>query len=406
MLAACTVCLAFYFILVRSLRYRRLKSITSKFTADELREMTPYVAQQIVHASFFYDTPLIMLLGTQVALFKVYGISTIASVLLKSGELTSAEKIDKRLADTSILIATALSNPLVGPGSGCPIISSHIDPRGAIAIARINYLHGKYPIKNDDFLYNLALFMIEPIRWTARFDWRPHSPLEIQAIFVLWTEVGRRMGIQDIWTSYDEMVDWATQYEIDNMVPSEASQQLAQITIEHLFERMPKIPLLHTAVYQTALALLDKRTRKAMGLRDPSPRAAAIVPRVFLLRAFFVRHFCLPRWNPSLWVSLDSSHKVDEAGVPRMSTVFKRQGGPWYYPETIGLGYLMQRVLIAFGLQSRDQLPGKQWRSQGYRLEEMGPVRFENAGHEQVMHEASVLQGCPITGLWGRPPSS
>ncbi|KDR73850.1 hypothetical protein GALMADRAFT_227616 [Galerina marginata CBS 339.88] len=368
--------------------------------------MTPHLAQQIVHVSFFYDTPLMMLLGTQVALFKVYGISTIATVLLKSGELTSAEKINKRLADTSILIATALSNPLVGPGSGCPVVSPNIDPRGAVAIARINYLHGKYSIKNDDLLYNLALFMIEPITWTARFDWRPHSPLEIQAIFALWTEVGRRMGIQNIWTSYDDMVEWTTQYEIDNMVPSEASQSLAKITLEHLFSRVPNVSFLRAAIYQVAITLLDKRARTAMGLPEPSPRAGAIIHRIFLLRAFFVRHFCLPRWKPSLWVSLDSSHRIDEAGIPRMAAVYKRRSGPWYYPESTGWGnYLVQRLVVALGLQRRERIPGKEWRSQGYRLEELGPIRFENSGHDQVMQEAVVIQGCPINGLWGIPSS-
>jgi hypothetical protein len=53
------------------------------------------------------------------------------------------------------------------------------DPRGAIALARLNWIHGKYSIvcfqilmvinalipeqKNDDMKYNLALFMFEPV---------------------------------------------------------------------------------------------------------------------------------------------------------------------------------------------------------------------------------------------------
>jgi len=44
--------------------------------------------------------------------------------------------------------------------------------------------------------------------WTAKYDWRPHSSVEVKAIFTLWTEAGRRMGIEDIWSTYEEMKQW------------------------------------------------------------------------------------------------------------------------------------------------------------------------------------------------------
>ncbi|KAK7062751.1 hypothetical protein VNI00_000240 [Paramarasmius palmivorus] len=201
-----------------------------------------------------------MLLGTQVALFKVYGISSIASVLLSSGELTDETRINKRLADTAILIATFVSNP-VPPRSSS---DESNDPRAAIALARTNYLHGKYRINNDDFLYNLALFMLEPIRWTARFNWRPLTPTEIKAIFILWTDIGRHMGLHNLWSSYEEMEVWADNYEAANMVPSEASAKLARITTQHFLQRVPPKLGLQRLVFNVMLTVLDTRTRKAM----------------------------------------------------------------------------------------------------------------------------------------------
>ncbi|KAF9542942.1 hypothetical protein CPC08DRAFT_755997 [Agrocybe pediades] len=432
MIGVLATCLVLYALVVRSVRYRKLRTTLWKFSRGDLEKMTPYVAQQIVHVSFLYDTPYTMLMGTRVALFKVYGIRSIASVLLKSGELTSKEdeKINKRLADTAILIATALSNPVLGPGSGCPVTTPDSDPRSAIAIARINYLHKKYNIRNDDFLYNLSLFMIEPIKFTEKYDWRPHSPLEIQAIFVLWTEVGRRMGIQNIWNSYEEMVEWANvgknpsssgdsilmsksfsvihqqQYELDNMIPSEESQKLARVTLEHFLSRVPRIPGLRGLVLQIFTTLLDARTRNAMGLSEPAPTIVKLVHGIFALRAFLVRNFMLPRGKPSLWVKLDSTHKLDEVGVPRIPAAFKRREGPWYYPEATGLWLLKDRILVSLGLQNVHKLPGKRWRSEGYRLEELGPVQFEKSGHREVMEEAQRIQGCPTAGLWGLPTDS
>ncbi|KAF5379566.1 hypothetical protein D9757_009260 [Collybiopsis confluens] len=395
------LCLASSYVLaVRFLRYRRVNGIASKFSQDELAKMTPWTAQQIVFQSFRYDTPMMMLLGTQVALFKVYGISSVASVLLQTGELKTPDTINKRLADTSTLIATFLSNPLVGPGYETP----SDDPRAAIALARVNYLHRKYRIHNDDFLYNLALFMLEPIRWTARFDWRPHSPIEVQAIFELWTEVGRRMDIQHIWSSYREMEEWVEIYEETNMVPSDASAELAHTAINYFLARI-KIKSLRPMVFQMMLTLLDSRTRKAMNLPDPSPISSSVILSLFKIRALIVQHLCLPRRKPSLWVQLDNSFRVDEHGMPRMSAVYQRRSGPFYYPEKTGLDLRIQNILVRLGLKKAEKMPGKKWLSEGYRLEELGPVRFRKEGHELVFREAAKLQGCPITGPWA-PVSS
>ncbi|KAJ3806610.1 hypothetical protein EV368DRAFT_86012 [Lentinula lateritia] len=324
--------------------------------------MSPWTAQQIVYESFFHDTPMMMLLGTQVALFKVYGISSIATLLLRTGELKTPHTINKRLADTSTLIATFLSNPLVGPGYETP----SDDPRAAIAIAR----------NNDDYLYNLALFMIEPIRWTACFDWRPHSPLEIQAIFTLWTEIGRRMGIKNIWASYTEMEEWVENFEELNMVPSPASAELARTTINHFLERIP-IQSLRPLFFQLMLTVLDTRTRNAMQLPEPNPWVSVLIHWLFIIRAFVVRNLCLPRRKPAIWVELDNMYRLDEDGVPRMSAVYQRRSGPYYFPQKTGFALKLQNVFIWLGLRSEEKSPGSKWFSEGYRLEELGPTQFK-----------------------------
>jgi hypothetical protein len=38
----------------------------------------------------------------------------------------------------------------------------------------------------------------------------------------------------------------------------------------------------------------------------------------------------------------------------------------------------MQDLLVRLGLKDPNKIPGKAWRSDGYRLEELGPVRWEN----------------------------
>ena len=63
-----------YLVVVRVLRYRRVQYIQEAYGAKPL---TPWIAQQILHLSVFYEVPFTMYLGTVVALFKVYGIVSV-----------------------------------------------------------------------------------------------------------------------------------------------------------------------------------------------------------------------------------------------------------------------------------------------------------------------------------------
>lgn len=62
----------------------------------------------------------------------------------------------KRADDTEILLRESTSH--------------HVDSdRGTAAIRRLNYIHSQYPdIKNEDYLYVLALFIMEPMRWISK----------------------------------------------------------------------------------------------------------------------------------------------------------------------------------------------------------------------------------------------
>lgn len=55
--------------------------------------------------------------------------------------------------------------------------------RATSAIARMNWLHGRYQkagkISNDDMLYTLALFLLEPERWIRLYEWRDLTEMEI-----------------------------------------------------------------------------------------------------------------------------------------------------------------------------------------------------------------------------------
>jgi hypothetical protein len=74
----------------------------------------------------------------------------------------------KRTDDTVLLIAEILERPL-----------DH--KRAQMAMGRMNHIHSMYAtmIPNDDMIFTLCVFLIEPIRWAKRFSWRQLTPYVI-----------------------------------------------------------------------------------------------------------------------------------------------------------------------------------------------------------------------------------
>ena len=56
----------------------------------------------------------------------------------------------------------------------------------------MNQIHGRFSIANEDYLYVLSTFVFEPIRWNARFGWRPMCEQERLAMFAFVMWVARR----------------------------------------------------------------------------------------------------------------------------------------------------------------------------------------------------------------------
>jgi hypothetical protein len=119
-------------------------------------------------------------------------------LLVHTGEFSGHAQ--ERYGDTVLILAQLLEH-------------GYDSPRGRVAMRRMNQLHGRFPIANEDFLYVLSTFVFEPIRWNARFGWRPMSEHEKLGSFFYWRAVGRRMNIKDIPATYEEFEHHNVEYE-------------------------------------------------------------------------------------------------------------------------------------------------------------------------------------------------
>ncbi|KAF8756047.1 hypothetical protein RHS01_04842 [Rhizoctonia solani] len=349
--------------------------------------MTPAEAQKIIWTSSLYDHPMLVEKALEFALFKTYGIlqESISKLLLKTGQLSKDINASRRYRtrlQTAILIQTWVHVPITGPGSGVEELPKGADPRGAIALARTNWLHSKYTISNDDYLYTLSLFIMEPAKWIEKYEWRGLTLLERQAYFVFWSEIGRRMGINNIPGTLEALVEWCEEYEQTNMVPSQTSKTVAEVP-------------------------------------EPPVWVIKSVDAVLNLRKLFIRHLCLPRSSPQCYVPFDTTGLgapgVCPAGVsvcpvsgkqsPNGGPVYRlhpfyANNDPWYIGSPSALGQILANILTVLGIRNPRATPGPQFKPEGYRTEELGPSSFEKSGREEVLANAEAIYGGKITGPW------
>ncbi|RDB21931.1 Mycophenolic acid synthesis protein B [Hypsizygus marmoreus] len=393
-----------YICYVRSQRWKRYHAVHEKYrTRYEKRTLTPEEAQAIVQASSFYDMPMLLNYSLAFALFKTYGIPSISKILAGTKELRSTELVSKRCADTEILISTWVACPISGflglPASERNKKRSELggeapDPRAMIALARVNWLHARYKITNDDYLYTLCLFAFEPPTWAARYGWRALSDMECYAYFIFWKEIGRRMGIQDIPDTMEEMKAWSIAYEKEHMVPAQSNKDVAGYTTEELLHVLPEAFGIKQFARDITVCLLEDRVRIAMMQPAQPWYMHFIINSAFYSLAFVQRWLCLPRRNMKSIVDMT---EAPGGPCPWMHPT-RWQVKPWYKPESTGLGYWKDWLLVKVGVHT--EMPGPHLKSGGYRLEEMGPSNAEDQGYEEIMKMAEKLQGCPVTGPW------
>ena len=167
-----------YVLLCNMLRFQRMKRKHRQYpysTREALSQMTVEHAQQIQLYIGETEFPYLFEKALAFALYKTYGIPSISSLLVATKQLSEQDNAPKRYTDTAVLISEFTA---WAPNS----------ERSCAAIARMNYLHSGYQkagkISNDDLLYTLSLFALEPKRWINRFEWRQLTNMEVCALYV------------------------------------------------------------------------------------------------------------------------------------------------------------------------------------------------------------------------------
>lgn len=150
--------------------------------------------------------------------------------------------------------------------------------RSVQAIARINYLHDRHRLKgkisDEDMLFTLSLFALEPMRWVKKYEWRELDELEVCAVGTLWKYLGDAFkvpwqvlpGYAQGWSNGLEWIrdleTWSRAYEQKYMIPAESNHKLAAATLRVLLHKSPR--WLHGFGRNVFATIMEVRLREAM----------------------------------------------------------------------------------------------------------------------------------------------
>jgi hypothetical protein len=245
---------------------------------EEIRRLDPVTDhQRIAFLTSLHEFPWDTTRSLELALFRAFAVAKGTPLLVGTGEFT--ERTQKRYDDTVLLLAEVLEH-------------GYDSERGKAALRRINKMHGRYSIPNDEFVYVLSTFVFDPIRWNERFGWRPLLEAEKLAAYHEWREIGRRMAIREIPASYEALERYYLEFPRRHYSYAPENKALAEATRDLLLGwYLPRFlwPLGRPFIH----GLLDDQLLEAVGLAKPPPLVRLLAEGALRLRGRIVRR--LPR---------------------------------------------------------------------------------------------------------------
>jgi hypothetical protein len=249
----------------------------------EIRGLDPVADHsRIVYLDTCFEFPWDTTRSLELALFRTFAVPSIAELLDRTGEFGRAAQ--KRYDDTDLILSTIVE-------------AGYDSEEGKRAIRQMNRIHGRFEIANEDFLYVLSSFVFEPIRWNARFGWRPLIETEKLATFEFWRQIGRRMAISDIPERYGELERYNEDYERERFRRTDATERVGRAARDMFLSWFPGLPRRFGA--QAIYALMDEPLLDAFGFARPPQALRAAVEASVRFRARLVA-LLPPRRRPRL----------------------------------------------------------------------------------------------------------
>ncbi len=261
--------------------------------------------EEIYRIDTMHEFPWDMNQSLGLALYRTYAVPSIGNLLYRTGEFT--ERTQKRYDDTG-LILTAIGTHGLG------------SPEGKAAIRRMNQMHGRYGISNDDLRYVLTTFVSVPIRWLDEYGYRAFTDAEKVASANYYRRLGELMNIKDIPATWQEFGTEMDAYERDHFGYDEGAVAVSEATLALMATFPPNAKAPRRAVRRSALALMDEPLLAAFGYQPVSRAEQVLFRGAIKARGRLLRHFPA-RKEPLHFEDLPQvrsypgGHRIEELGT-------------------------------------------------------------------------------------------
>lgn len=220
---------------------------------DRLLRLDPVAdCHEVYRTTALLEFPWDVQRALELALYRTFAIPSIASLLDETGEFRL--RAQRRYDDTGLLLISVVEHGF----DSVP---------GRTAISRINRIHARFAISDDDYLYTLGTFVFVPLRWLDRWGWRPLTEVERLGMLHYYRRLGALMGIRGVPETLEAFEAWFDAYEREQFAYGEPQRRTAVATRELVASWGPS-PL-RPAVRLGVNSMLDAPVRATFGFPDP-----------------------------------------------------------------------------------------------------------------------------------------
>lgn len=247
--------------------------------------------------------PIEMRVAHTLAYLRTSAAPRIASLTAYTGHVEHAPL--KRATDTGLLMYELFYNGFESP-------------QGRAVVSKLKHMHQRWSIRNEDYLYVLGTFAVLGPQTINRYAWRKLTAEESQDAVDFFRELGTRMGVTEIPTTYPEFAHFFENYERRHLRATPAGHRIMEASWNAAASNLPRSlrPLARAAVS----TLTDEPARSAMGLRAPHRLTQAVIKAAVKVRGRIGRvkdpRSAGPDFTPGgTYEVYPESYTIDDLGV-------------------------------------------------------------------------------------------
>lgn len=241
----------------------RPEPVTSPLTAQQLAQAEA-LYRDLTMRTFAFEIRI----GHHLAFVRTFASPSVVGLLAHTGHIEANPH--RRGTDTGLFMYELIHHGLESA-------------EGLRIVERLNDMHHRWRISNDDYLWVLGSFCVLGIQMIDRYGWRPATEPERQATIDWYRDLGSRMGITGIPATYADFAHWFADYEKSHLKRTPKGLQLVAVTRDIVFRPVPR--LLRRPAINAASVIVDEPARSALGLPSPSRVSTAFVRLAFRARA-------------------------------------------------------------------------------------------------------------------------